>query len=135
MLGFCKIRIKVCQKVTLQKRATKRSSFFVKKSPFIFQEFKTFFVTLSDSKVLMIYEIPEDTQPRFRNNVKALLENYKMNKTILVFTHSDVYDDVADMKYNISRGKITGVSVKGETKRPAKKQTKRSKASPKKKTN
>lgn len=91
--------------------------------------------TLSDSKVLMIYEIPEDTQPRFRSNVKALLENYKMHKTILVFTHSDVYDDVADMKYNIYRGKITGVSVKGETKRPAKKQTRRSKASPKKKTN
>lgn len=63
------------------------------------------------------------------------IENYKMNKTILVFTHSDVYDDVADMKYNIYRGKITGVSVKGETKRPAKKQTRRSKASPKKKTN
>lgn len=61
---------------------------------------------LSNCKILMIYEIPEDAPDKFRNNIKCLLKNYSFNKTVILFTHSDKYDALADITYEISKGKI-----------------------------
>ena len=66
---------------------------------------------LSDCKILMIYEIPEDTPARFRNNVKQLLESYSIDKTIIVFTHSDIYNEITDMMFEIEKGKIKKITL------------------------
>lgn len=67
---------------------------------------------LSDCKVLMIYEIPEDAPAHFRNNIKQLIKNNETNKTIILFTHSNSYNDIYDIMYCIEDGKIIDVKVK-----------------------
>ncbi len=68
--------------------------------------------TLSNCKILMIYELPEDCPEHFRSNIKSLIQNNIDNKTIIVFTHSDSYDDIYDIMYEIKDGKIINIKVK-----------------------
>lgn len=66
---------------------------------------------LSDCKILMIYEIPEDMPDSFRNRVKKLLVENDLKKTIILFTHSDTYDNIADLCYEVTSGKVKAVKA------------------------
>ena len=76
---------------------------------------------LSNCKILMVYELPEDCPPIFRKKVKNLLKNYYIDKTIIIFSHSDVYDDISELIYEISNGKVKKV-LTGQKEAPRKKE-------------
>ncbi len=67
---------------------------------------------LSHCKILMVYEIPQDTPDEFRQFVVRFLENENLDKTIILFTHSDDYDSIADISYGIDNGKVKSLKVK-----------------------
>jgi len=67
---------------------------------------------LFSSKILMIYEIPEDCGPEFRKRIIDFLSTCNIDKTIIIFTHSDDYDDLAEMVYSIREGKVKLVKPK-----------------------
>jgi len=64
---------------------------------------------LSNCKVLMIYEIPDDTPERFRNDIQNLLLTQNTDKTIILFTHSNNYDEIAHRIYNVKEGVVSQV--------------------------
>lgn len=101
----------VCKQVGVYETISKMPDGFNTKISQIDQSSTLFLIglaraVLSNCKILMIYEIPEDAPDKFRNNVKSLLKNYTFDKTVIVFTHSDKYDNLADITYEISKGKI-----------------------------
>ena len=61
---------------------------------------------LTNCKILMIYEIPQDTPSSFRKNIKNIVSKYNVDKTIILFTHSNEYDDVAERIYSVSQGVV-----------------------------
>ncbi len=67
---------------------------------------------LSDCNILMIYELPQDSSDSFRKKIVKYLKNNKVNKTIIIFTHSDFYDDVASLCYIVSNGKVKPNNMK-----------------------
>ncbi len=71
--------------------------------------------SLSNCKILMIYELPQDAPDSFRKRVKKLVSEIK-NKTIILFTHSNDYDDIAELCYEVSKGNVKLVSAKRITK-------------------
>ena len=85
---------------------------------------------LSDCKILMIYEIPEDTPKSFRKEIIDFLKLMNTNKTIILFTHSDEYDEISSLTYEIDKGKVKIVrprktsSTKKSIKRKAKPKSK-----------
>lgn len=85
---------------------------------------------LSDCKILMIYEIPEDTPKSFRKEIVDFLKLVNTNKTIILFTHSDEYDEISSLTYEIDKGKVKIVrprktsSTKKSIKRKAKPKSK-----------
>ncbi len=60
---------------------------------------------LSNSKILMIYELPQDVQESFRQKLIEILLKLK-NKTIILFTHTDEYDSIADLCYVTTKGNV-----------------------------
>jgi len=64
---------------------------------------------LSNCKVLMVYEIPDDTPEIFRSNIQSLLQTQNTGKTIILFTHSNDYDDVASRVYKVKEGLVTQI--------------------------
>ncbi len=67
---------------------------------------------LSNCNVLMIYELPQNAPATFRNKVKSYLKERDRTKTVIMFTHSDEYDDIADLEYVMTDGKAKAVSLK-----------------------
>jgi len=61
---------------------------------------------LSKCHILMIYELPQDIDNIFRMNVIDLLTKKKLNKTIIIFTHSDEYDQIADLVYEVKDNSV-----------------------------
>ena len=61
---------------------------------------------LTDCKILMIYEIPQDAPESFRKKIVKLLKTFNINKTIILFTHADDYDDLASLVYSVKNGKV-----------------------------
>ncbi len=61
---------------------------------------------LSNCRILMIYELPQDTPETFRKKVVNYLSNNKVDKTIILFSHSDVYDDIAGIIYRVNNNKV-----------------------------
>ena len=66
---------------------------------------------LSDCKILMIYEIPQDTDDRFRQYIVKLLKKYNLNKTVILFTHSDDYDEIGDLVYEVKKGDVRLLNI------------------------
>lgn len=66
---------------------------------------------LSNCKTLMIYELPHDTPQEYQNKIIRLLTEFRLDKTIILFTHSDNYDFLADMIYEINNGKVKNIKV------------------------
>jgi len=56
---------------------------------------------LSNSNILMIYETPQDTDEKFRQNIVKLLKKNDLGRTIILFTHSDDYDKLASLVYEV----------------------------------
>ena len=61
---------------------------------------------LSKCRILMIYELPQDTPESFRKKIIKFLKSYDVNKTIILFSHSDAYDDIAGLTYIVDNGKV-----------------------------
>ena len=64
---------------------------------------------LTDSKILMIYEIPVGALESLRRHVVDLLSSYRIDKTIILFTHTDEYDEFADVIYSVVEGNVTKI--------------------------
>lgn len=72
---------------------------------------------LTNCKILMIYEIPQDVPDAFRLKIVDLITKYNIDKTIILFTHTDDYDSIADVIYSVRYGrvrKVKAVKVKAE---------------------
>lgn len=68
---------------------------------------------LSNCKILMVYELPEEVSKTFKNNVRKILTDPILNtKTLILFTHDDRYDESADIIYTIEKGKVKSVKAK-----------------------
>ncbi len=67
---------------------------------------------LSNSNILMVYEIPQDTDEKFRQHIVNLVKSYDLNKTVILFTHSNDYDEIADCVYEVKNGKVSYVNFK-----------------------
>lgn len=67
---------------------------------------------LSECKILMVYELPQDTDEKFRKNVVRLLKKYDIDKTIILFTHSNDYDEIGDLVYEIKKGNVKLIKAK-----------------------
>ena len=61
---------------------------------------------LSRCNILMIYEFPQDIDDIFKQNVLELIKKLNLNKTIIIFTHENGYDAIADLVYEIKNGKV-----------------------------
>ena len=67
---------------------------------------------LSDCKILMVYEIPQDTDEKFRQNIVKFLKKHEIGKTIILFTHSDDYDELGNLVYEVKKGQVRLVKAK-----------------------
>ena len=67
---------------------------------------------LTNCKILMIYEVPQDAPASLRKKVKNLLTKFNIDKTIILFTHSNDYDSIADVSYTIDNGSVLQNEVK-----------------------
>lgn len=67
---------------------------------------------LSDCRILMIYELPQDTPETFRKKIVNYLTAYKPEKTIILFSHSDAYDEIAGISYVVNKGKVKLEKIK-----------------------
>lgn len=62
---------------------------------------------LSNCKILMVYEIPSDAPEEFRKQIAKFLQDYFIDKTLILFTHSDDYDNLAEVVYLIDKGNVS----------------------------
>lgn len=68
---------------------------------------------LSNCKILMVYELPDGVSKTFKTKVRKILEdNILSAKTLILFTHDDKYDDIADIIYTINHGIVKNINVK-----------------------
>ena len=65
---------------------------------------------LTNCKILMIYDLPQDTTSEARLNLIKLVKNYNIDKTLILFTHDDTYNDIADNIYKIEKGVVTNIT-------------------------
>ena len=61
---------------------------------------------LSKCKILMIYEIPNDAEESFRERITAFLKEFYIDKTLILFTHSNDYNEIADVLYSVKKGVV-----------------------------
>lgn len=62
---------------------------------------------MSNCKILMIYEYPEEVTPSFHITLQKIIAKSEPHKrTLILFTHKDDYDSLADMIFKIQNGKI-----------------------------
>ena len=64
---------------------------------------------LSNCKILMIYELPQNVPESFRHKIIKLITEFDTSKTIILFTHTNAYDEIAEVVYQIEEGKTTKV--------------------------
>ncbi len=67
---------------------------------------------LSKCKVLMVYEIPQDAEEEFRQYVVKFLTSEYIDKTVILFTHSNDYDNIANICYKVEKGRVKPVKLK-----------------------
>lgn len=67
---------------------------------------------LSESKILMIYEFPEDATKTLKTSVFNFLKKYYQGKTVIVFSHSNDYDELAEITYEINNGRVKQTKIK-----------------------
>lgn len=67
---------------------------------------------LSNPKILMIYELPQDTTLSFKENIKDILLKQTKDRTIILFTHSDEFDEMANICYTINNGRVRLIKPK-----------------------
>jgi len=66
---------------------------------------------LSNSNILLIYEFPEDATKTLKNTVLTFIKTYCQNKTIILFSHSDFYDDIAEAIFEVTNGKVKEIKI------------------------
>ncbi len=71
--------------------------------------------SLSKSKILMIYEYPDDVSENFHKLLQHVIaSSEKSKRTLIFFTHKDDYDQYADLIYEIKNGKIKSIKAKSK---------------------
>ena len=92
---------------------------------------------LSNSRILMIYELPQNCSNEFYEKFKRIMLKLSREKTIIFFTHSDQFNDIAGLCYKVEEGRVSVLNLyeknKAEVDELAKNENKLSKA--KKKVN
>ena len=62
---------------------------------------------LKQSRILIIYEYPDDVSPDFHEIFKKIIEtSEKKKRTIIFFTHKNDYDYLADAVFEFENGKL-----------------------------
>ena len=61
---------------------------------------------LHNSSMLCIYEIPEGLSAKDCQKLKNIIETISKTTTIVIFTHSDLLDDMAGLIYTMKKGEI-----------------------------
>ena len=61
---------------------------------------------LSKCKVLMVYELPQDVPDSSRQKIVDFLKKINTEKTIILFTHSNDYDEIANVVYQVNKGEV-----------------------------
>ena len=64
---------------------------------------------LSNPSILMIYELPQDASPDFIYHFRKVIKKLAKEKTIIFFTHSEEFDDIAGLVYEINGGNASVV--------------------------
>lgn len=59
---------------------------------------------LSKCKILMIYELPQDVPDSSRQKIVEFLKKINTEKTIILFTHSNDYDEISNNVYAVNKG-------------------------------
>lgn len=67
---------------------------------------------LSKCKILMVYEIPQDADERLKKNIIQLITKFDTSKTIILFSHSDAYDEYAGLVYEVKKGVVKLIKAK-----------------------
>ena len=65
--------------------------------------------SLMNSQIISIYEIPENLNSFEINEIKDTLRELVAHKTVILFTHSDIFDDIAAVTYTMENGQIASV--------------------------
>ncbi len=74
--------------------------------------------SLSKCKILMIYEYPEKVSPDFSTILQNIISTCEIDKrTLIVFTHNDSYDNLAQAIYEIKNGKVKLEKIKNKNAR------------------
>ncbi len=61
----------------------------------------------SGCKILLIYELPEGVSRQFKTKIKKIVKNKVLNtKTIVLFTHDNKYDSIADLTYVVENNRV-----------------------------
>lgn len=61
---------------------------------------------MRDSKILTIYEFPSSLSAKEIENISKILVQVSNIRTIILFTHSNSFDSVASVIYNMNDGKV-----------------------------
>jgi len=61
---------------------------------------------LTNCKILMIYEVPQVTSEYFKYHFEKVLQKIAIERTVILFTHSDEYDHLAKMVYEVKDGDV-----------------------------
>ena len=67
---------------------------------------------LSKCKILMIYELPQDVPDSSRMKIVEFLKKINTEKTIILFTHSNIYDEIASNVYSVHKGVVKQIKSK-----------------------
>ncbi len=66
---------------------------------------------LTDAQYLIFYELPNFSNEEFKDNFYKLIANMKKKRTIIIFTYSNMYDENADIVYEIDKCQIVDFKI------------------------
>ena len=74
--------------------------------------------TLSKCKVLMLYEYPTVENPEFKAKFENIIRSCETDKrTLIIFTHDSLYDNLAELVYEVKNGKVKIANAKSSNKK------------------
>ena len=66
---------------------------------------------LTDCEVLLVYETPSAMSKTDKLLLQRLIADLAKERTIILFTYGDLYDNVAKICYKIEQGQLVDVKV------------------------
>ena len=62
---------------------------------------------LTKPNIFMIYSLPQDLTGAQVEKIKKILLKLKVERTVIIFTHDDFFNDIAGARFRVTRGKVT----------------------------